>query len=92
MYIRFVERKKVTIQDIAAMLEINASTVSRALNDHPRISAGTKKRVMEAAARLNYDYNHIAAALRKGKSKIVGVIVPKLDRSFSLQLFGELKR
>lgn len=82
LYIRFVERKKVTIQDIAAMLEINASTVSRALNDHPRISAGTKKRVMEAAVKLNYDYNHIAAALRKGKSKIVGVIVPKLDRSF----------
>lgn len=64
------------------MLEINASTVSRALNGHPRISEGTKQRVLEAAERLNYDYNHIAAALRKGKSNMVGVIVPKLDRSF----------
>lgn len=82
MYLRFVERKKVTIQDIAAMLEINASTVSRALNDHPRISAQTKQKVFDAAQKLNYNYNHIAAALRKGKSNILGVIVPKLDRSF----------
>lgn len=64
------------------MLQINASTVSRALNDHPRISQRTKQRVLETAERLNYDYNHIAASLRKGTSNTVGVIVPKLDRIF----------
>ena len=77
-----MEKKKVTIQDLAAYLSINPSTVSRALNDHPRISGKTKERVLEAAQKLKYDYNHIAAALRKGKSNILGVIVPKLDRSF----------
>ena len=77
-----MQKKKVTIQDLAAYLSINPSTVSRALNDHPRISGKTKERVLEAAQKFKYDYNHIAAALRKGKSNILGIIVPKLDRSF----------
>jgi LacI family transcriptional regulator len=71
-----------TIQDIARELNITASTVSRALQDHPRISDGTKKAVLKTAKRLNYQPNHIAAALRNGKSKIIGIIVPTTDRNF----------
>ncbi|MGV3540967.1 MAG: LacI family DNA-binding transcriptional regulator [Rufibacter sp.] len=75
-------KPKVTIHDIAEKLNITASTVSRALNDNPRISDGTKKAVLKAAKQLNYQPNNIAAALRNGKSYIIGVIVPTADRSF----------
>lgn len=71
-----------TIQDIAKALEITPSTVSRALNDHPRISQRTKKAVAEMARRLNYRQNHLAAALRSGRSQTLGVIVPRANRSF----------
>src|SRR5690606_2827679 len=64
------------------------STVSRALNDHPRISEATKKAVLKVAKRLNYQPNHIAAALRNGRSNIIGIIVPTVDRSF----FGSVIR
>lgn len=77
-----------TIHDIAKELNITASTVSRALKDHPRISEATKKAVQKAAKKLNYQPNHIAAALRNGKSKIIGIIVPTADRSF----FGSVIR
>lgn len=73
---------KITIHDIAKKLNVTASTVSRALKDHPRISQETKKAVLKAARKLNYQPNHIAAALRKGKTKIIGIIVPTVDRSF----------
>lgn len=73
---------KVTIHDIARKLNITASTVSRALKDHPRISEETKKAVLKVAQKLNYQPNHIAAALRNGRSKILGIIVPNVDRSF----------
>lgn len=73
---------KPTIHDIAKKLNITASTVSRALKDHPRISAETKKAVLKAAEKLHYQPNLIAAALRNGKSKIIGIIVPTADRSF----------
>nr|WP_082883143.1 LacI family DNA-binding transcriptional regulator [Rufibacter roseus] len=75
-------RNKVTIHDIAEKLNITASTVSRALNDNPRISDVTKKAVLKAAKQLNYQPNNIAAALRNGKSYIIGIIIPTADRSF----------
>ncbi|WP_192820317.1 LacI family DNA-binding transcriptional regulator [Rufibacter sp. LB8] len=75
-------KPKVTIHDIAEKLNITASTVSRALNDNPRISEVTKKLVLKAAKQLNYQPNNIAAALRNGKSYIIGIIVPTADRAF----------
>ena len=77
-----MKKEKTTIHDIAAKLNITASTVSRALKDHPRISAETKKAVQKAAQKLNYQPNHIAAALRNGRSNIIGIIAPTADRSF----------
>lgn len=73
---------KTTIHDIARKLNITASTVSRALKDHPRISEETKRAVQKVAQKMNYQPNHIAAALRKGRSNIIGIIVPTADRSF----------
>lgn len=77
-----MKKGKTTIHDIARNLNITASTVSRALSDHPRISEETKKAVHKTAVKLNYQANHIAAALRNGKSKTLGIIVPTADRSF----------
>lgn len=77
-----MKRDKTTIHDIARKLNITASTVSRALKDHPRISTETKKAVLKVAEKLNYQPNHIAAALRNGRSNIIGIIVPTIDRSF----------
>lgn len=73
---------KTTIHDIAKLLNVTASTVSRALNNNPRISETTRKAVLKAAKQLNYQPNNIAAALRHGKSHIIGVIVPTADRNF----------
>jgi LacI family transcriptional regulator len=77
-----MKKEKATIHDIARKLNITASTVSRALKDHPRISTETKKAVLKAAQKLNYQPNNIAAALRNGKSNIIGIIVPTADRTF----------
>lgn len=74
--------KKTTIYDIANKLNITAATVSRALNNNPRISAETKKLVLETAATMNYKQNRLALALKSGKSKNVGVVVPYINRNF----------
>lgn len=81
-------KKRTTIHDIAKELNITASTVSRALKDHPRISLATKKAVISMAEKMNYQPNSIAAALRKGTSNLVGVIIPTIDRNF----FGSVVR
>ncbi|GGD26660.1 LacI family DNA-binding transcriptional regulator [Hyunsoonleella pacifica] len=75
-------KKKTTIKDIANVLGITPSAVSKALNNHPRISKKTKEAVLQVAENLNYQPNHIATALRKGKSNLVGVIIPKANSNF----------
>jgi LacI family transcriptional regulator len=74
--------KKTTIKDIANVLGITPSAVSKALNDHPRISKETKLAVNQIAKNLNYQPNHLASALRRGKSNLVGVIVPRANSHF----------
>jgi LacI family transcriptional regulator len=81
-HLKMTRNDKTTIQDIAKRLNTTAATVSRALNDHPRISKATKEAVKKMAFELNYQPNNIASALRSGKSKLIGVIVPTANRAF----------
>lgn len=74
--------QKTTIYDIAKKLDITAATVSRALNNNPKISEATRKLVLETAAKMNYKQNRLAQSLRSGKSNNVGVIVPRIDVNF----------
>lgn len=74
--------KKLTIHDIARELNLTSGTVSRALNDHPRISTKTKSLVKQKALELNYHRNKIASSLRSGKSHTIGVIIPSAEMNF----------
>jgi LacI family transcriptional regulator len=73
---------RATILDIARELHLNASTVSRALNDNQAISIATRERVRKAAKRLKYQHNQIASSLRLGKTNIIGVIIPSAEINF----------
>jgi DNA-binding LacI/PurR family transcriptional regulator len=75
-------KKKVTIIDLARKLNMAKSTVSRALNDHPRISEETKRAVRELAQKLEFLPNTMAVGLSKQKSFIIGVIVPGIVNHF----------
>jgi len=77
-----LKKKRTTIKDIANALNISPAAVSKALHDDSRISAKTKAAVRRIAEELNYQPNHLASALRKGKSNLVGVIVPKTNTNF----------
>jgi len=74
--------QKTTIYDIAKKLDITAATVSRALNNNPKISEVTRMLVFETAAKMNYKQNKLAQSLRSGRSNNVGVIVPRIDSNF----------
>ena len=74
--------QKITIHDIARELNLTSGTVSRALNDNPRISFETKRLVKEKANELKYQCNKIASSLRSGKSHTIGVIIPSAQMNF----------
>jgi DNA-binding LacI/PurR family transcriptional regulator len=73
---------QITIKDIAQILCISASTVSRALKDHPDINVDTKKAVNELAAKLKYRPNAVALSLKSSRSNTIGVIIPEIVHYF----------
>lgn len=75
-------KEKVTIYDISKKLKISAATVSRALNNNPKISEKTRALVAKTATEMNYKQNRLAQALKNGRTNNVGVIVPYINRSF----------
>lgn len=85
------KKGRVTIHDLAKELNITPSTVSRALADHPRISASTKKAVIKLAKKLNYQPNSIASSLRTGKGNTIGVIIPRISRHFFSTVIGGIE-
>ena len=77
--------EQVTIKDIARMLNVSASTVSRALKGSPEISKETIELVRDTAKRLNYQPNKAALSLLHVKTRTIGVIVPNLGYAFFAQ-------
>lgn len=69
---------RITIKDIAKATGLTVNTVSHALRDKDDISAATKERIRSKAAELGYVPNVGAAALRSGKTRIVGIVYDNL--------------
>jgi len=65
-----------TINDVAARAGVGAGTVSRVLNDSPRVSARTRARVLAAIEALEYRPSPLARALSRGRAHTLGVVVP----------------
>jgi LacI family transcriptional regulator len=70
--------KAPTIHDLAADLQISATTVWRALNNHARISPGTRDRVLARAKAIDYIPSLVAQNLSHGRTRTLGVIVPMI--------------
>lgn len=71
-----------TILDIASSLGVSPSTVSKALNNRSDINPDTRKAILEAAIQLDYKPNLLAQSLHRGRSNMIGVVVPNIVRPF----------
>src|SRR5215207_543010 len=69
--------KRITSSDVAKLARVSRTTVSFILNNVPdvSISAATRKRVLDAAAKLNYSPNVAGKKLVSGKSYTVGLVL-----------------
>jgi len=69
--------RKVTLQDLADVLGVARSTVSRALRDDPQISDVTRARVRRLAAEAGYHPNAAARALTHRAAGVIGLVLPR---------------
>ena len=84
--------KRTTIKDLARLLALSPSTISRALSDHPDISDATKRRVREAAQATAYVPNLRARYLRAQHSRLVALVIPEMNTFFVPGLISGINR
>ena len=65
-----------TLADIAAIAGVTPATVSRALSGHPRISSGTRHKILAIAEDHGFQLNQTARNLRLGRTQSIGVVIP----------------
>ncbi|MDB4918196.1 LacI family DNA-binding transcriptional regulator [Mucilaginibacter sp.] len=85
------QKKRVTIYDIAERLNLTASTVSRALSNNRYVNDATRELVLKTAAELNYKRNTLASNLRKGQTKTIGVVVPRINQNFFANIIAGIE-
>src|SRR5947209_7211258 len=72
----------VSIYDIAKKAGVSPSTVSRALEDHPRIGATTRKRIQELAKEMGYVPSTVAKSLAANKTWTIGMVLAAISDPF----------
>lgn len=84
--------KEVTIYDVAKVLNVSPSTVSRGLKNHPHIRNETKKSIIAKAKEMGYQQNKFASNLRQKHTNTIGVVVPKLDSYFMATVISGIEK
>lgn len=73
------DRRRATIEDVAAAAGVSVATVSRAIRGLPNVAISTRQRVAKVADDLAYRADPAASRLATGRSQTVGVAVPLLN-------------
>lgn len=75
-----MQRRRVTLSDVARKVGVHPSTVSRVLNPQTRsmVNQETVSAVDRAAHELGYTRHPFATALRTGRSDTIGILIPDL--------------
>lgn len=84
-------KTKITLKELAKLLNVSVSTVSKALHDSPEISPKTVERVKELAKLHNYRPNPVAVNLKSSKSGTIGVIIPNISNTFFAKVLSGIE-
>ena len=88
-----MERKKrVTIYDMARLAGVTTATVSRVINGRPGVSRATREKVIAIMREARYFPSPAASALRRKKTREIGILSPFFIGDFFLKIFESLHR
>jgi LacI family transcriptional regulator len=81
-----------TMKDLAKLADVSVGTVSNVLTGAATVSDGVRLRVLEAAKSVGYRHNVLAADLRRGRTKTIGICIPDLSNAFFHALMRAISR
>ena len=82
--------KKLTIRDIAELAGVGKSTVSRVLNNDPKVKAETQANIRKIIKEVGYKPSAAARAMNSQTIKSIGIIVTRLSSSSENQALSEI--
>lgn len=71
-----------SIKDVAARAGVSVATVSRVLNNNPRVKPRLRERVLQAVAELDYHPSGIARSMRSQSGRVIGLIISDIQNPF----------
>jgi len=77
-----------TIKDVAAKAGVSIKTVSRVINNESGVAETTRHHVNEVVHELGYVPNLSAQRLKRGKSRLFALILPRVESPYAMQLFS----
>lgn len=77
-----------TIADVARRANVSRMTVSRVVNNSPKVHPATRQRVLEAIEALDYRPNMVAKGLATGRSGLIAYVVPDI----SVMFYGQISK
>ena len=83
---KLVGKKRYTIRDIAKMAKVSHTTVSRVLNNAPRVREETRRRILELVSILDYRPHARARAFASKRSHLLGLLVSDISNPFGVNL------
>ena len=80
-----------SIKDVARIAGVSIATVSRCINDPERVRAPTRKRVQDAISTTGYSPNTLAQSFRRGKTKVIMVVLPSVGDPFFTEVMSGIR-
>ncbi len=81
-----------SIKDVARIAGVSIATVSRCINDPERVRAPTRKRVEDAIRQTGYSPNTLAQNFRRGKTKVIMVVLPSVGDPFFTEVMSGIRK
>lgn len=83
---------KASIYDVAKKAGVSVVTVSRVINNVTTVRVSSKEKVMKAIKALNYQPNSAAQSLARGRSNVIGLLIPNLTDPFIMGVVDAVDR
>lgn len=87
-----MNKRHISLKDLAKELGVSISTVSRGLKNHPDISPELTKKIKALAVERNYSPNPLAMGLLRQQTKMIGVIVPDINTHFYSSIISGIEK
>lgn len=83
---------RLNLSELARMLDMSPSTISRALNRPEMVAEATRDKVLRAVKAYGYQPNGIARSLRKGRTQLIGIVVSDIQNPFYSTIVKAVER